>query len=47
MSIYKYTYILLVAKSLQTLRSRMVELREAVGEVGLQMHMGKTVILAK
>lgn len=38
--------VLLVAKSLQTQRSMMVELREAVGEVGLQMHMGKTIILA-
>ena len=38
--------ILLVAKSLKVLTKMMEEMRVAVGEVGLEMHFGKTKILA-
>jgi hypothetical protein len=38
--------VLLVARSFRILKTMLEELRHAVGEVGLEMHMGKTKILA-
>ena len=38
--------LLLVSRSLKVLKKIMVELRRAVGEVGLELHVGKTTILS-
>ena len=38
--------VLLVARSLKVLSKMVVEMRRAVADVGLEMHLGKTKILA-